>query len=104
MLSGPSLDARAQLASNLVLLHGPELGHVMSILEQDFPKALLWVNDGDFGRTIPEKFEIDLDALDGTVFQKISQYAAERASGRKKGMTGGDVELQDVSGKRKRKR
>ena len=110
--SHPSLDARAQLASNLLLLHGTELGHVMSLLEREFPKALLSLKDEEVGggtesqvpAQIPEKFEINLDELDSSIFQKISKYATERASGRKRGMAGGDVELEDVSGKRKRKR
>eukprot|EP00522_Entomoneis_paludosa_P011353 CAMPEP_0172449816 /NCGR_PEP_ID=MMETSP1065-20121228/8415_1 /TAXON_ID=265537 /ORGANISM="Amphiprora paludosa, Strain CCMP125" /LENGTH=285 /DNA_ID=CAMNT_0013201561 /DNA_START=137 /DNA_END=994 /DNA_ORIENTATION=+ len=114
---GPSLDAKAQLAANLILLHGMELGHVMSILEQECPQALESVpdldNEGSTTKSksnnnhhshtaIPDRVEIVMDALDGAVFTKISQYAAEKAMGRKKGLVD-DPPLEDVSGKRKRK-
>lgn len=115
---GPSLDAKAQLASNLILLVGTELGQVMKILEQECPQALESLpvvepeetsNQVDYGKgtntttSIPEKVEIILDNLDSAVFNKISQFAAERATGRQGGISD-DVSLEDVSGKRKRKR
>mmetsp|Transcript_15038 Transcript_15038/g.41591 ORF Transcript_15038/g.41591 Transcript_15038/m.41591 type:complete len:282 (-) Transcript_15038:318-1163(-) len=110
---GPSLDARAQLAANLILLQAQELGHVMNILERECPQALETLPDAEHenhshhhnhkGHShIPQKMEIVVDQLDGSVFTKISQYAAEKAIGRSRGIE--EVTLQDISGKRKRRR
>ena len=108
---GPSLDARAELASNLILLHGLELGHVTSLLERECPKALETVDGGDDSNQsyhdpnhlFPEKVEIVLDAIPSSLFAKVSQYAAEKAMGRKRGLTE-DPPLDDVSSKRKRRK
>jgi hypothetical protein len=109
--SGPaSLDARAQLAANLLLLQGTELGHIIMTLERECPAALE-VNDApgrrqqqkqhdvsvnsngnktttssSNNRSVPEKLEIVLDVLEGPLFTKIATYASEKATIRKRGM------------------
>jgi hypothetical protein len=126
---GPaSLDARAQLAANLLLLQGTELGHVLMTLERECPAALE-VNDAgqqqshsvvngksnktsSSSRSVPEKLEIVLDVLDGALFTKIATYASEKATIRKRGMAAaagsaavaGDITINDISGKRRRRK
>jgi hypothetical protein len=142
---GPaSLDARAQLAANLLLLQGTELGHIIMTLERECPAALE-VNDSagqhqqqhdgsvnnsngntttktatsNGRRTLPEKLEIVLDVLEGPLFTKIATYASERATIRKRGMmaaaaaaggsagaaaaASGDITINDISNKRRRR-
>lgn len=95
---GPSLDARAQLARDLLALKGVELGFVMSLLEQECPESL------EIEPQIPNHLEINLDAMTPTVFAKIAKYASEQVVGRKRGIYAEDIVLDDVSGKRRRKR
>ena len=94
----PSLDARAQLARDLLALTGLELAHVMSTLERECPSAI------ETEEQIPCHLELNLDKMTPTVFANIAQYAAEVSSGRKRGKTADDIALDDVSGKRRRKR
>ena len=94
----PSLDARAQLARDLLALKGTELAFVMSMLEQECPNAI------ETDEQIPRHLELNLDKMTPQVFARIAQYASEQASGRKRGVTADDIKLDDVSGKRRRKR
>lgn len=94
----PSLDARAQLARDLLALKGTELGWVMSILERECPAAL------ETDEQIPRHLELNLDVMTPAVFARVAQYASEQSSGRKRGVHPDDIQLDDVSGKRRRKR
>lgn len=94
----PSLDARAQLARDLLALKGPELGFVMSILERECPASL------ETDEQVPRHLELNLDSITPQIFARIAQYASEQSSGRKRGVNPEDIVLDDVSGKRKRKR
>ena len=70
----------------------------MSVLERECPEAL------ETDEQVPRHLEINLDVVSPTVFAQIAQYAAEQASGRKRGLNPEDILLDDVSGKRRRKR
>lgn len=94
----PSLDARAQLARDLLALKGTELAYVMSIMERECPDAI------ETDEQIPRHLELNLDKMAPSVFARIAQYASEQASGRKRGVTAEEIVLDDVSGKRRRKR
>lgn len=94
----PSLDARAQLARDLLAMKGTELAFVMSMLERECPNAV------ETDEQIPRHLELNLDKMTPTVFARIAQYASEQSSGRKRGVTADDIVLDDVSGKRRRKR
>lgn len=94
----PSLDARAQLARDLLALKGTELGFVMSILERECPSSL------ELDPQVPNHLELNLDTMTPAVFTKIANYATEQSAGRKRGVNPEDIVLDDVSGKRRRKR
>ena len=94
-----TLDARARFAANLLLLNGPEWGHIVTTLERSNPQALEVLSKGK--TTIPGKMEINLDEMDPAVFQQLSSYAAEKAASRKRQE---DMTIDDISGKRKRKK
>lgn len=94
----PSLDARAQLARDLLALKGAELGFVMSVLERECPDSL------ETDPQVPNHLELNLDVMTPTVFAKVAKYAAEQGAGRKRGLNSEDIVLDDVSGKRRRKR
>ena len=94
----PSLDARAQLARDLLALKGPELGYVMSLLEQECPDCL------ELEEEVPRHVELNLDTMPPTLFARIATYAAEQSTGRKRGVNPEEIKWDDVSGKRKRKR
>ena len=90
-----TLDTKARLAANLLLLNGPEWGHVVSIVEFESPKSLV---EGD----TPGFVELNLDDMDPTVFSKITSYAEDKASSRKRPV--GDLPINDITGKKKRRR
>lgn len=94
----PSLDARAQLAHDILALKGVEMGYVMSLLERECPECL------EIDPQVPEHLELNLDAASPKIFAKITEYASEQASTRKRGVGIEDIVLDDVSGKRRRKR
>jgi hypothetical protein len=95
----PKLDARAKFASNLLLLNGVQLAHVIGMLEQQCPAALE-------ESALPDKLEIAIDKIEpATVFHSIAQYAADKASKTKRGMniaSSNSPKIVDVS-KRSRK-
>lgn len=90
-----SLDARATLAANLFLLNGPELGYIMSMLEQECPQALEKIPE------LPENVEINVDTLDAALLAKLSRFANEKAMPRKRPV---DIEIDDITGKRSKKK
>jgi hypothetical protein len=92
------LDARARFASNLFLLNGAELGHVISMIEKQCPAAL----EAGPELEVPDKLEIIIDKIEpADVFQTISQYAADKAA--KKRSLIPTPKLEDVSRRRARK-
>jgi hypothetical protein len=92
------LDARARFASNLFLLNGAELGHVISMIEKQCPVAL----EAGPELEVPDKLEIIIDKIEpADVFQTISQYAADKAA--KKRSLIPIPKLEDVSRRRARK-
>jgi len=91
-----TLDAKARLASNLLILTGPELGHVITTIQLSKCPAALEVSRG-----VRDKMEIVVDEMDPQLFEQISRYAAEKASTRKRAV---NVPIDDVSNKRKRKK
>jgi hypothetical protein len=84
-LSGnTALDARAKLAA-LLLLTGPELGHVITRLEQACPAALEILDsmvatashnssNARPGTAIPGKMEIVLDLVDAVLLKELTEY------------------------------
>lgn len=94
----PKLDARARFASNLFLLNGIELGHVISMIEKQCPNAL----EAGPELEVPEKLEIIIDNIEpADVFNTISQYASDKAA-KKRGLLP-TPKLEDVSRRRARK-
>jgi hypothetical protein len=95
----PALDVRSRLAANLLLLNGVELGHVVSLLEQKAPTCLEM-------SAVRDKLEINLDALDATIFSEVSAFAAERASRKRSNNLSGvtSVSIEDISNARKKKK
>lgn len=61
-----SLDSRARFGSNIFLLNGVELGHVVTTLELECPKAL--IEDGS------TQTEINIDAIPQHVFDRLSSF------------------------------
>jgi hypothetical protein len=97
-----ALDARAKLAANLLLLTGPELGHVISRLEQACPAALeILAPDSKHAvqaaaaavhnsnarpcTAIPGKMEIVLDLVEAPLLKELSEYAVKATAHRKRG-------------------
>ena len=86
------------MARDLLALKGTELGFIMSVLERECPEAL------ETDEQIPRHLELNLDTMTPSLFARIAQYASEQSSGRKRGIHPDDIPLDDVSGKRRRKR
>jgi hypothetical protein len=90
-----ALDARAKLAANLLLLTGPELGHVVSRLEQLCPAALeilpkdsvmtVTASNARPDTAIPGKMEIVLDLIDAPLLKELSDYSVKATAQRKRG-------------------
>ena len=93
----PSLDARAALSRDLLALKGTELAFIMNLLERECPAAV------ETDEQIPRHLELNLDKMTPAIFARIAQYAAEQASGRKRGPMADEIALDDVSNKRRRK-
>jgi hypothetical protein len=93
-----TLDARARLASRLLLLNGPDLGHIISWLEKSCPEALQH-NPG-----IPDVMEINVDVIDAGLLTQLTQFAAEKSTTRQKHGIDPNAAIDDITGKRKRKR
>lgn len=85
-----TLDAKARLASNLLVLNGPELGHIITTiqLKSKTPGAIVSNLDNKDGKNgggyVHDTMEIVIDELDPNIFEQISKYAAEKASTRKR--------------------
>jgi hypothetical protein len=97
-----SLDAQARFAAHLLLMNGPELGHIVTTLERECPAALEAV--GEMMVTIPDQMEIILDNVDAHTFAKLSQYAAEKAASHKRDATNDIMAIDDISGKKKKRK
>lgn len=68
----PTLDARARFGSNLFLLSGVELGHVMTTCELECPEALETCgNDRN-------KIEINVDAIPTDIFANLNTYVTQK--------------------------
>jgi hypothetical protein len=112
LTSLPKLDARMKLASNLLLLNGTDLGHIVSILEQQCPSVLECydASSSDVSSTslkVPEKMEINVDVLmeeHASVFNTIQQYISDHVN-KKRAITcvisSNNVKIKDVSNRRK---
>lgn len=96
MVSSPTLDSRARLAANLLLLNGSEWAHVITTLERKCPQAL------EREQAIPEQLEILLDELDAATLSEISQYVADQAIERKRGSD--NIVIEDITGRRSKKK
>ena len=77
--SSPSLDARAAFGTNLFLLSGMELGHVMTILEVECPEVLENCTSGGLGE--PSKVEIVVDSIPPEIFASLNSYVNNRIGG-----------------------
>jgi hypothetical protein len=78
-LSGPpNLDAKAQLASNIFLLSGLELAHVITTIENYCPQAL--------EPTGGAHVEINVDALDPRTFSELEKFTRDKVSSRHSNM------------------
>lgn len=77
--SKPPLDARAQFGSNLFLLSGMELGHVISACEDQCPECLENVRgakgNGDC------HIEINVDLIPSKVFDVLNAYVSGKVGG-----------------------
>jgi hypothetical protein len=73
----PALDVKSRLAANLLRLNA-----------------------------VRDKLEINLDALDATIFSEVSAFAAERASRKRSNNLSGvtSVSIEDISNARKKKK
>lgn len=70
------LDEKAQLAANLLLLDGTQLGKVITILQRECPAALAYLH----GQAEEEQVEIVLDKLENTeTFSKVSDFCSQHA-------------------------
>ena len=78
-----TLDAKARLASNLLILNGPELGHIVTTIMLKSPSSLA-TNESKAG--VRDKMEILIDDLNPQLFEQISKYAADKANARKRSM------------------
>ena len=89
----PQLDSQAGFASNLLLLNGVHLGHVISMLEKQCPDSL----ESDHLQ-IPDKMEIIIDKIvPAEIFHAVASYAAEKAIQNKRNVA---PKIEDVSNKR----
>jgi len=69
------------LASNIFLLSGMELGHVMTKIEQKCPSAL--INLGG------EHIEINVDVLDNRTLNELDRYVREKVGTRHPSLAAG---------------
>jgi len=68
----PTLDARARFGSNLFLLSGIELGHVITTCELECPEALETCgNDRN-------KIEINVDSIPTDIFANLNTYVTQK--------------------------
>lgn len=88
-----TLDDKVRLASNLFLLNGVEMTHVLSVVELQCPQALERFGDDNH-------VEVVVDELTPEVFQELTAYATEKAAAHKRSSRADPV----ASKKKKRKR
>lgn len=72
----PTLDARAQFGSNLFLLSGMELGHVISTCEEECPECLENVPGGNDCH-----IEVNVDLIPSKVFDVLNTYVLGKVGG-----------------------
>jgi len=65
-----SIDTKVHFSTNIFLLSGMELGHVMSKIEQKCPTALVALGG--------ESVEINVDALDNRILNELDRYVREK--------------------------
>lgn len=68
----PTLDARARFGSNLFLLSGVELGHVLTTCELECPNALETCGKKRY------KIEINVDAIPTDIFANLNTYVTQK--------------------------
>lgn len=68
----PTLDARARFGSNLFLLSGVELGHVLTTCELDCPDALETCGSDR------QKIEINVDTIPTDIFANLNTYVTQK--------------------------
>mmetsp|Transcript_11241 Transcript_11241/g.17374 ORF Transcript_11241/g.17374 Transcript_11241/m.17374 type:complete len:275 (+) Transcript_11241:190-1014(+) len=69
-----TLDQKMNLGSNIFLLSGMELGHIMTKIEQKCPVALVSLGG--------EHVEINVDALDNRTLNELDRYVREKVGAR----------------------
>mmetsp|Transcript_7620 Transcript_7620/g.10948 ORF Transcript_7620/g.10948 Transcript_7620/m.10948 type:complete len:285 (-) Transcript_7620:159-1013(-) len=69
-----TLDQKMNLGSNIFLLSGMELGHIMTKIEQKCPVALVGLGG--------EHVEINVDALDNRTLNELDRYVREKVGAR----------------------
>jgi hypothetical protein len=116
----PKLDTGMKLASNLLLLNGSELGHIVSILEQQCPAVLESYDHttatppppppGTANVTrVPERMEINVDLLmeqHANVFNILQQYIHDHINKKRAiaCMNSTNVKVKDISNRRKERK
>ena len=78
------LDSKAQLASNIFLLSGMELAHVITTIENRCPQALDQVSENNNNNNNPmtHQLEINIDALDYKTFADLEKYTRDKVANR----------------------
>lgn len=77
--SPSSLDNKAALSERIFLLSGMELGHVVSLIEQQAPHALETIESHHPNNTA---IEIVIDALPPRTFAELDKYTREKVGNR----------------------
>lgn len=98
----PTLDARARFGSNLFLLNGIEMGHILSTVEESAPEALETYGDkcnAEHSRNI----EINVDLIPCDVFANLNDYVTSKV-GDKNNKMESPSSSSDTSGGRSRKK
>jgi hypothetical protein len=110
LLQPPKLDDRMKFASNLLLLNGTDLGHIVSLLEQHCPAVLECNNTDDPATTLlPERMEINVDVLMEeypNIFNMIQQYSTDHIV-KKRAISfsnKSNVKVKDISNRRKERK
>ena len=106
-----SLDVKMQLTTNLLYLNGTDLGHVMSLLEQQCPNVLETCNTSNSTSSkafpIPECMEINMDLLMDeyySIFTMIQQYCTDHIVKKRfaaSAQSGNVIKIKDISNRRK---
>ena len=78
-VSPTSLDTKAALSERIFLLSGVELGHVVSLIEQQAPHALETIASNHPNST---SIEIIVDALPPRTFAELDKYTRDKVGNR----------------------